>query len=65
MDMTSKKKTYVPPLLELFEYAVERGFAYSVKGDTKPDKISEINEYTGVGGSAGENQTGDWNVEWS
>jgi hypothetical protein len=61
----SEKLPYLPPLLERFDYVVERGFENSVPNRTQAEKWSEINDRSEIG-HAGENQTGDWlnDTEW-
>lgn len=54
----SLKLPYEPPLLEVFEYVVERGFAESPAATTESETFSEIND-PGIG-TAGENYHGEW-----
>ena len=62
--MTQKKQPYVPPELDVYRYVVEKGFQQSVKASEIPETFSEYNELGGSGGSATDNGTGTWDVEW-
>lgn len=62
MKRNQYKLPYIPPDLEVFDYVVEKGFAYTeTHGVTSgsQDQWSEINDYSELGHS-GENQTGQW-----
>ncbi len=52
------KLPYQPPLIEVYEYAVEHGFAQSPPATTRYEEFSEIN------GEGNENERGIWDVEW-
>ena len=58
------KEPYQAPELEVYLYAVEKGFAQSVKSRGMPDTYSEINDGNTFGHD-GENYTGQWDVSWS
>ena len=59
----SSKSPYVAPVLEVFDYVVERGFANTpVKTTAKTETYSEYNE---LGSGGYENQTGTWDdTQW-
>ncbi len=52
---------YAPPELDIYEYAVEHGFAESPEAKTMGETFSEINDQSEDGyGHAGENYHGEW-----
>ncbi len=53
------KMPYEPPLLDIYEYVVENGFAQSPETSTKGETFSEINDQNELG-HAGENYHGEW-----
>lgn len=60
MDTAQEKKSYVPPLIELYTYPVEHGFAQSPKA-TQLETFSEITEDPVTPGQpTGENYHGEW-----
>ncbi len=63
----SKKMPYVAPLLDIYQYEVEHGFAESPEALTMGETFSEINDQSEPGpggaggtGTAGENYHGEW-----
>lgn len=62
------KLPYIAPLLEVFEYVVEKGFANTpVSTSARAETFSEINQNeTGTRTIGGENYTGQWGTgtEW-
>lgn len=57
----NKKMPYAAPLLDIYQYEVEHGFAESPEALTKGETFSEINDQTEDGyGHAGENYHGEW-----
>jgi hypothetical protein len=58
MNTVPEKKPYLPPLLEVYEYVVERGFADSPQV-SHIETFSEINDESGIG-HHGENYHGEW-----
>ncbi|MBQ6237811.1 MAG: hypothetical protein IJK07_06305 [Bacteroidales bacterium] len=57
----AKRMPYAPPELDIYEYAVERGFAESPEAKTMGETFSEINDQSEDGyGHAGENYHGEW-----
>lgn len=68
MEEERRKLPYIPPQCEVYEYAVEHGFAHTeAHGRTmgSQDQWGEIQDYSQYG-HAGENQTGNWldDTEW-
>ena len=60
----SYRETTIPEL-DIYEYAVERGFAESPEATTMGETFSEINDQTEITpggdiGHAGENYHGEW-----
>jgi hypothetical protein len=56
-----KKKPYAPPLLDIYQYEVEHGFAESPEALTMGETFSEINDQSEADyGHAGENYHGEW-----
>lgn len=54
------KMPYEKPLLEVFEYEVERGFAASPQNRiASSETVSELQDNT-IGGGQGENYHGEW-----
>lgn len=68
MNMISdhnKKEPYAPPLLDIYQYEVEHGFAESPQATTMGETFSEINDQSEMNpndglGHAGENYHGEW-----
>ena len=62
------KLLYIAPLLEVFEYVVEKGFASTpVETTARTETISEINQNeTNTRTIGGENYTGTWDdgIAW-
>ena len=60
-----EKLPYLAPELDVYEYAVERGFAESPEATTMGETFSEINDQNEITpggdiGHAGENYHGEW-----
>lgn len=51
------KKAYVAPLLEVFEYEVEQGFAQS---NVRIDHVYNTEEITEITDKTGQNYHGEW-----
>jgi len=64
MDITQHKLPYEPPMIEVYTYPVEHGFAQSPKATPMGETFSEINDQSEPGngglGNAGENYHGEW-----
>lgn len=56
-EVQNKKAPYVPPTLELFEYAVEHGFANTNLNIPRVYNNEEVSEITDRNG---ENYHGEW-----
>lgn len=51
----TKKNAYLPPMLEVFEYEVERGFALSkIQGTTEFETFTELTDREGENVYGGE-----------
>ncbi len=56
---TTQRMPYEPPLLDLYEYVVEHGFATSPEATAKHETFSEITTQS-TSTEAGENYHGEW-----
>ncbi len=59
MDITQHKLPYEPPMIEVFTYPVEHGFAQSPSA-TQLETFSEITDNPNMPGQTGENYHGEW-----